>query len=143
MDKAYLHAMRQHLETCKADLQQLYEANATGTMSRFHTKAAERTLQVLIEACIGLAKRWVKLATQRVPINAYQAFSDLAQIKDGLNLQQWKAIVGMRNVLIHDYLQVDPEIIIQLIEEKRYMLLFEFADEALAVLDNNEHLKPE
>ena len=40
----------------------------------------ERTLQVSIEACIGVAKHWAKALASHTPQDAYQAFEILAPV---------------------------------------------------------------
>jgi uncharacterized protein with HEPN domain len=48
----------------------------------------------------------------------------------------WKRIIGMRNALVHDYLNINPEIIEQLIRENEYSALVTFAQEELVALGN-------
>ena len=70
-------------------------------------------LQVLVEACIGAAKRWVKHLGLAVPLDAYPCFEKL--VEKGRTsphaADAWRRIVGLRNVLVHDYLNRCPEVI--------------------------------
>jgi uncharacterized protein YutE (UPF0331/DUF86 family) len=43
---------------------------------------------------------------------------------DDLNL--WKRIIGLLNVLVHDYLNVNREIIDQVVKKKQYLFIFDF-----------------
>ena len=47
-------------------------------LNQFESLAAERLIQVLIEACIGLAKHWVKHKNLGVVTDANRAFVLLA-----------------------------------------------------------------
>ena len=58
MDDTYIFSMREHLAELKSDLQGLNEIINKRALSRYEYRASERTLQVLIEACIGIAKHW-------------------------------------------------------------------------------------
>ncbi len=100
--------------------------------------AAERLLQIYTELCIGLAKHCVK-KIQTVSTNeAYQAFQLLHS--DGLlsanDLVEWKKIIGMRNGLVHDYLNIDLLIVENIIQQKKYMTLSEFVAKAISYLKN-------
>jgi uncharacterized protein YutE (UPF0331/DUF86 family) len=58
MDNSYLFSMQAHLVEIKSDLQGLTEIIQQRNLSRYEYRAAERTLQIVIEACIGIAKHW-------------------------------------------------------------------------------------
>jgi uncharacterized protein YutE (UPF0331/DUF86 family) len=63
-------------------------------------------LQILIENAIGKAKQWLKANEQPVPISGYDAFSALIAPAD---LPAWNAIIGLRNRLVHDYMNIDMD----------------------------------
>ncbi len=54
MDNTYLFSMREHLDELKSELQGLTEIIAQCDLSRYEYRAAERTLQVLIEPVSAL-----------------------------------------------------------------------------------------
>lgn len=68
-------------------------------------------LQILIENAIGKAKQWLKASEQPVPISGYDAFSALANsaLITPADLPAWNAIIGLRNRLVHDYMNIDME----------------------------------
>ena len=106
---------------------------ALRALSNLEYRAAERTLQVSIEACIGVAKHWAKALASHTPQDAYQAFEILAQ-RGELSpdtLIGWRKIIGLRNALVHDYLNIDPEIIRSVIAQGYSDQLFTFADQGL------------
>ncbi len=66
-------------------------------------------LQILAENAIGKAKQLLKVHKQAVPVSAYDAFAALANC--GLiaqaDLPAWNAVVGLRNRIVHDYMNID------------------------------------
>ena len=68
-------------------------------------------LQVLIENAIGKAKQILKSRAQLVPVSAYDAFSALAQcgVISAQDLISWNAVVGLRNRIVHDYMNIDMQ----------------------------------
>ena len=132
-DNAYIGALRISLSRYKAELSEIRAILALRALSNLEYRAAERTLQVSIEACIGVAKHWAKTLAGHTPQDAYQAFEILAQ-RGELSpdtLIGWRKIIGLRNALVHDYLNIDPEIIRSVIAQGYSDQLFTFADQGL------------
>ncbi len=77
--------------------------------------ALERYLQLSIEACIDIAE--MVISDQRLPIpqTAAEAIEILG--KEGiLNMEfakDFSKAVGFRNILIHDYVKIDYQIVLQ------------------------------
>jgi uncharacterized protein YutE (UPF0331/DUF86 family) len=85
-------------------------------------------LQVLIENAIGKAKQMLKASNEPVPISAYDAFAALAR-QDGIEAAQlpaWNAVIGLRNRIVHDYMNIDMTKVLTLVREGRYMFVSEF-----------------
>jgi len=136
MDNTYLYSMREHLAELKMDLHGLSEILQQRELNRYEYRAAERTLQIVIESCIGIAKHWVYAITQTAPSDAYAAFETLSQQGViGTKKNEWRKIIGMRNALVHDYLNIEPEIIKQVIKKRYYKALFDFAGMELNALE--------
>ena len=132
-DNAYIGALRISLSRYKAELSEIRAILALRALSNLEYRAAERTLQVSIEACIGVAKHWAKTLAGHTPQDAYQAFEILAQ-RGELSpdtLIGWRKIIGLRNALVHDYLNIDPEIIRSVIAQGYSDQLFTFAEQGL------------
>jgi uncharacterized protein YutE (UPF0331/DUF86 family) len=78
-------------------------------LSTLEQSGVLHALQVLIENAIGKAKQSLKAAGEPVPVSAYEAFSALArrgEIVTG-QLTEWNAVVGLRNRIVHDYMNID------------------------------------
>lgn len=136
MDDTYIFSLREHLAELKSELQGLTEITEERILSRYEYRASERTLQVLIEACIGIAKHWCYSLTKTAPADAYSAFEKLSQQGvESVNEVPWRKIIGMRNALVHDYLNLEPEIIRAVIKRATYSALFDFAESGLNELE--------
>lgn len=141
MDNTYLFSMQEHLEQLKSELQGLTDIINQRDLNRYEYRASERTLQVLIEACIGIAKHWVYALNKTAPADAYSAFEALSQQGiASINDVEWRKIIGMRNALVHDYLNIEPEIIRHVIKNATYHALFMFAQQGLKTLNEINRL---
>jgi uncharacterized protein YutE (UPF0331/DUF86 family) len=85
-------------------------------------------LQVLTENAIGKAKLWIKQRHEAVPVSAFDAFAQLHRDKliTDEAMRNWTAAIGLRNRIVHDYLNVDMSVIESLIKEQKYQLQVQF-----------------
>ncbi|MFQ2707418.1 type VII toxin-antitoxin system HepT family RNase toxin [Aeromonas caviae] len=132
-DNAYIGALRISLSRYQAELSEIRAILAQRALSNLEYRAAERTMQVSIEACIGVAKHWARALAGHTPQDAYQAFEILAQRGElpPDTLIGWRKIIGLRNALVHDYLNIDPEIIRSVIGQGYSDQLFTFGQRGL------------
>jgi uncharacterized protein YutE (UPF0331/DUF86 family) len=85
-------------------------------------------LQILIENAIGKAKQLLKAGDQPVPVSAYDAFKALAN-RDQLTqaeLPAWNAIIGLRNRIVHDYMNIDMNQVMSLIAGNKDQFVVRF-----------------
>ena len=135
MLNAYSSSMQDHIQQLVSQLDQL--ANIERSLNQFESLAAERLIQVLIEACIGIAKHWVKHQGLGIASDANRAFVLLEQSGQWAGKElDWRKIIGMRNALVHDYLNIDQLVILDVIIKRRYKALAEFAYEGLSILSS-------
>ena len=134
-DNAYITSLRLRLSRYQAELGELRQLLIPRALSNLEYRAAERTLQVSIGACIGIAKHWAKALAGHSPQDAYQAFEILcqrgAQPDNDDELSGWRKVIGLRNALVHDYQNIDPEIICSVITQGYSDRLFVFAEQGL------------
>jgi uncharacterized protein YutE (UPF0331/DUF86 family) len=101
---------------------------AGGSLSRLEQNGVLHALQVLVENAIGKAKHLIKAAGEPVPVSAYDSFRVLARIL-GLSsqeLEQWNAIIGLRNRIVHDYMNLDMRRVLQVVESGGYTFVVDF-----------------
>ncbi|MES2662047.1 MAG: DUF86 domain-containing protein [Pseudomonadota bacterium] len=85
-------------------------------------------LQVLTENAIGKAKHILKSANETVPVSAYdavQAVIRLGYIAEDDKLY-WNSIIGVRNRIVHDYMNVDAGLLTKLVAQEHEKKLVEF-----------------
>jgi uncharacterized protein YutE (UPF0331/DUF86 family) len=138
-DSYYLSSVRQNAKVYKAELEELRQILQTRNLSTFEYRACERSLQISIEVAIGVAKHCAKIARGTSPVDAYQSFEVLSQ--QGFipleKLVNWRKVIGLRNALVHDYLNIDPTIVRSVITNQYYQDIFDFIDTGLIELEKN------
>ena len=110
----------------------LDEARATllagGTLSRLEQNGVLHAIQVLVENGIGKAKQLLKASAKQVPLSAYDSFLGLAELgilKTG-DLTLWNAAIGLRNRIVHDYMNIDMHRVLDLVKNGQYRFITEF-----------------
>ena len=85
-------------------------------------------LQVLTENAIGKAKHMLKAAGEPVPVSAYDAFASLARrgALPAEELAKWNNVIGIRNRIVHDYMNIDMNVVFDLVREAKYRFVAEF-----------------
>lgn len=98
------------------------------TLSRLEQSGVLHALQVLIENAIGKAKHTLKYLNKTVPISAYDTFNELQEndVISKEELEQWNAIIGLRNKIVHDYMNIDIRIVLELVKDKQYNVIIRF-----------------
>ncbi len=129
MLNTYIDAIQQHVNENTEDLETLHAILQQRSWTRVERKGAERLLQTLVEACIGVSKHWLKQHNKVLPSDAYSVFEKLMELQlipadDAL---EWQRIIGMRNAIVHDYLNLDEKVIKAIVVNKMYLKLQEFA----------------
>lgn len=133
MEEAYVFYMLERVSGLKEEIEDiLAELVKNPAPSRMVYRSAERSLQLLTEACTGIAKRTLKAEGKQVPSDARQAFSKLKSLGLDSTSADWNRIIGMRNALVHDYLNIEPDRVLDVIRLKHYEVLLDFAAERLA-----------
>ncbi len=132
MEEAYVSYMHERVLGLKEEIEDiLVELVKNPAPSRMVYRSAERSLQLLTEACIGIAKRTLKAEGRQLPSDARQAFIKLKSLGLDSIGADWNRIIGMRNALVHDYLNIEPDRVLDVIRLKHYEVLLDFAAERL------------
>lgn len=86
------------------------------------------TLQILIENAIGKAKQLLKASNQPVPLSGYDAFKALSNSGE-INpddMPAWNAVIGLRNRLVHDYMNIDMDQVTALVVADKWQFVVRF-----------------
>lgn len=129
MLNTYVEAIQQHVNEAVEDLESIYAILQERSWTRVERKGAERLIQTLVEACIGISKHWLKQQNKILPVDAYSVFEKLMdlQLIPADEAKEWQRIIGMRNAIVHDYLNLDEKVIKAIIVNKMYLKLQAFA----------------
>ncbi len=97
-------------------------------LSRLEQSGVLHALQVLIENAIGKSKHLLKSIEEPVPVSAYDAFASLERRGNitPQELTQWNAAIGLRNRIVHDYMNIDINFVYELITSNRHLFIGEF-----------------
>lgn len=98
------------------------------TLSALEENGVLHALQVLIENAIGKAKQTLKLAGEPVPTSAYDALKAMVRIKQlsADSFPQWAAIIGLRNRIVHEYMNLDIDRVLDLVDKREYQIVVDF-----------------
>lgn len=101
---------------------------AGSSLSRLEQNGVLHALQVLVENAIGKAKHLLKAAGEPVPVSAYDAFELLERLGaiDRDDLPAWNASIGLRNRIVHDYMNIDMSLVLELVRTERYRFVADF-----------------
>lgn len=99
-----------------------------GSLSALEESGVLHALQVLTENAIGKAKHIIKAANQPVPVSAYDAFETLSRLDfiEKNDVPHWNTIIGMRNRIVHDYLNLDINLILELVRRGEHHFIHDF-----------------
>lgn len=137
MNRAYTESVREH---CQLHLEALHELAAI--LDRrplgFHERnSAERSIQVVVEACIGLAKHCCRKAGRAVLGDAAAcALTSLELIgPSAIEAERLRGAIGMRNAIVHDDLNLDWQLLEQVLRERAFAALLPYIDAAIDYLN--------
>ncbi len=100
----------------------------SNTLTRLEQHGVLHTVQVLIENAIGKAKQLIKAKGESVPVSAYDALAALARLKiiSEADLPSWNAAIGLRHRIVHEYMNLDVELVLKLVQDDQYKFIIEF-----------------
>lgn len=110
-------------------LNQAREVLAQGRpLTKLEQSGLLHALQILIKNSIGKTKQILKVRNIPVPVSAYDAFAALVgqgEIET-TQLQAWNAVIGLRNRIVHDYMNIDMNRVLELVQTNQDKLIVEF-----------------
>lgn len=81
-------------------------------------RMCERALQVVIEVCVDVAERLLATTGGGPAATAAEAFEKLERQGIIADAQRYISMVRFRNVIVHQYEEVDPEILYTVVTER-------------------------
>jgi len=123
---AYIAALKEQLAVHCRQLDSL--SAITRPLTQIERSAAERSLQILVESAIGSAKHLNKKEGLPERLDSYQTIVQLSEELgiDPNYLPQLKGAIGMRNAIVHDYLNLDWELIQAVLDQQHYRRVADF-----------------
>jgi len=101
--------------------------------------AVQRALQILVESVIGMS-RYVAEAVLGVRVGkSREGLDELrrAQLMDPQTHAKLMKIVGFRNVLVHDYLNIEDEVVQALVDKGESGFLLTVLTDLMGIMDRN------
>jgi len=139
MDKKVIEARLKKLDDYQKSLQRFQGLRLTEYRENDDVQAiVERNLHLAIQTCMDITNYIIARKNLRIPDEEENIFQVLAQngiIEDSL-AKQMKGMVNFRNILVHEYMEIDNEIVHQHLNER----LKDFDSFARSVVDYLEHL---
>ncbi len=110
-------------EIAKEETEILDEMSQKQFWSKVEIRAVKNSMQVIVENAVGKAKRVLK--HYNCPIIAQKgsdAFSFMYEIGliDDDTYSTMRSAIGLRNAMIHDYMNFNDEILMQVVKTKKY-----------------------
>lgn len=123
-DIAYEQALLKHQHDM-LDMLNHYSQQDPNQWTRHDLFAIQRVLQIYIESFIGMARY---LAQQKYQLSVSQSREALDELKNRADLsneqhKQLLKIIGFRNVLVHDYLDINDAVVAAIVTKQQYLLL--------------------
>jgi len=114
----------------KSILDELYQKIIlNGTLDGMQSRAAERSLQIMIENLIGRCKKILQhYDSPIIPLSGYDSAEILKNVGffEEEEFNAMRRLFGFRNAMVHDYMDLDRLIVKAIVEKQEYFLLFDF-----------------
>ena len=128
--ESYVYAIFEQVEQHISGLNELSDISVQRPLTFNQKSAVERSLQVIVEAAIGCSKHFLKSKNKPVPAEARASIERVYEILSISNpgISDMRGAIGMRNAIIHDYLNLDWKKIESVLNEKKYHLVKKYID---------------
>jgi len=119
LDKNLILRKLSELEDYQSQLQEYKNITVNAYINDWKVqRIIERTLQLLIEICVDICHHLISAKKYRIPTSYSDTFLVLfeQQIFDEMLTERFQKMSRFRNILVHNYEKVDPEIVIPLLK---------------------------
>ncbi|MCD6172455.1 MAG: DUF86 domain-containing protein [Sulfurimonas sp.] len=111
------------------ELEILDEMSKKENWSKIEIRAVKNSMQVIVENSIGKAKRILKYfncpVVPQKGSDAFEFMYDMGLIEDEV-FSTMKSAIGLRNAMIHDYMNFNDEILKNVVTLKKYSEIISF-----------------
>jgi len=128
MNTAYLQSINEHTNVHFEALDELSQLLTQRSLTFHERNSAQRSIQVVVEACIGLSKHTLKQAQKQVLGDAASTVLNALKIlhTNAITPAELKGAIGMRNAIVHDYLNMDWPLLEAVLKQRDYHKLKTF-----------------
>src|SRR5690554_7486392 len=121
VDRDVINRIFTNLDEYLRDLEELKKNSTLQDFiaNKVTRRYAERTLQLAVEACLDLAQHIISYQGFREPLDNKDCFQVLYEegiITKSL-VERLRKMAQFRNVVVHDYLKINPEIVYAIIQK--------------------------
>ncbi len=120
-------------EVAQEELEILNEMSEKESWSKIELRAVKNSMQVIVENAIGKAKRILKYfncpVVPQKGSDAFEFMYEMGLIEDE-TYATMKSAIGLRNAMIHDYMNFNDAILKRIVTEKKY-------DEVISFLESD------
>jgi uncharacterized protein YutE (UPF0331/DUF86 family) len=136
----YVLAITDKIEQYLCGLDELSTIFKQRPLSFNERSATERSLQVIVEAAIGCSKHLLKSKGKPVPSEARANIERTYELLGITNppIRVMRGAIGMRNAIIHDYLNLDWEVIEDVLKEQKYYQIHQYIQHILDILTSGD-----
>lgn len=134
--EAYVYALREQTEQHIAGLDELSDTTKQRPLTFNERNAAERGLQVLVEMAVGSSRHVLKSRNRPVPSEARAAVERVYELLGITSppAEVMRGAIGMRNAIIHDYLNMDWGKVEVVLKTGKYREIVKYLDATTAAL---------
>ena len=132
VDKFLILRKISEIETYRSQIEEFSNITTKEYREDWKTqRIVERTLQIMIEICVDISNHIISEGGMRVPVSYADTFKSLHEngVIDSDLLNTMAKMAKFRNIVVHQYEEVDAEIVILIL--KKYLGDFERFKEAV------------
>ena len=135
-DELYEHELVNNAWRMKRILDSFHDSREP--FSETDSLAIQRALQILVESVIGMSRYVAETALGIRVAKSRESLDELRRmgVLDHEIHARLLRIVGFRNVLVHDYLNIDDAVVSAIVRKREYAFLVDFLSMLTAYLDS-------
>jgi uncharacterized protein YutE (UPF0331/DUF86 family) len=106
-----------------------HQFNLNGKLDEMQIRAAERSLQIMIENLIGRCKKVLQhYDSPIIPLSGYDSAEILKNVGfyEEEEFVQIRRFFGFRNAIVHDYMDLDRKVVLRIVAQQEYLFLENF-----------------